>query len=200
MNQRTRRTLCTTLLACSFAVGPAAAAGAAGAPAGPSGSECFVEAKAGDATKATVTGGGFLKTRGEVFLEQTDGHGDGGASATATVAVADDGSFTSGDVPTGQYVAFQHRGPRVACVGGPQARDVVDQKLILSEQARGTDEGRAQGRKLGESGACDAEAKPPTPNLHGLTPDAEARKKAEEAYKNAYSVAFDQAIARSCHH
>ncbi|GAA0324104.1 hypothetical protein GCM10010302_74080 [Streptomyces polychromogenes] len=195
MNQRTRRTLCTSVMVCSLAAGPAAAAWAVHAPAaGPSGSECFVEAKAGDATKATITGGGFDKAKGKVFLDQTDGDG-GGTPAT----VRDDGTFTSGEVPAGTYVAFQHAGPRVKCVGGQEAQDVVNQKLILSEQTRGTNEGWAQGKKLAKSGACDAEAQPPTPNLHGLAPDSEGQKKAEAAYKNAYSAAFDKAIDFFCH-
>ncbi|RKT05335.1 hypothetical protein BX286_3330 [Streptomyces sp. 3211.6] len=195
MNQRTRRTLCTTLMACSLAVGPVTAARAVNAPAaGPSGSECFVEAKAGDATKATVTGGGFAKAKGKVFLDQTDG--DGGGTAT----VGDDGTFTSGEVPAGKYVAFQQGGPRVNCVGGQEAQDIVNQKLILSEQTRGTNEGWAQGRKLAKSGACDAKAEPRTPNLHGLAADSEAQKKAEEAYKNAYSASFGKAIDFYCHH
>ncbi len=194
MNQRTGRTLCTSLMVCSLAVGPAATARAVHAPAaGPSGSECFVEAKAGDAARATVTGGGFSKAGGKVFLERTDG--DGGA----VVSVADDGTFSSGDVPAGVYVASQHGGPRVKCVGGQEAQDIVNQKLILSEQTRGTHEGWAQGKKLAKSGACDAEAQPPVPNLHGLAPDSEGRKKAEAAYKNAYSAAFDKAIDFYCH-
>ncbi|MFF2197240.1 hypothetical protein [Streptomyces sp. NPDC058157] len=200
MNKRARTSLCTTLMACSLALGPAAAAWAVHAPAaGPSGSACFVVAKAGDATKATVTGGGFLKTRGEVFLDRTDGDDGAGGGATATAAVADDGTFTSGEVPAGTYAVFQHRGPRVACVSGEEAGSVADQKLVLSEGARGTAEGRAQGRKLAESGACDAKAEPRTPNLHGLAADPQARKKAEEAYRNAYSAAFDEAIGFFCH-
>ncbi|MEU8432784.1 hypothetical protein AB0F18_07675 [Streptomyces sp. NPDC029216] len=192
MNQRTRMTLCTPLMACSLAVGPVTAAWAAHAPARVPAAECFVEAKAGDEAKATVTGGGFVKAKGKVFLDQTDGGGGG------TATVGDDGAFASGDVPAGKYVAFQQGGPRVNCVGGQVAQDVVNQKLILSEQTRGTNEGWAQGKRLAKSGACDAEPEPPTRNLHGLAPDAEGQKKAEEAYKNAYKDAFDKAIDFYC--
>ncbi|THA48126.1 hypothetical protein [Streptomyces sp. A1136] len=96
MNQRTRITLFTPLMACSIALGTAATGWAAtpavtsAAPAAPAAAQCFVEAKAGDATKSIVTGEGFDKAKGKVFLDQTDGAGGG------TATVGDDDKFTSG--------------------------------------------------------------------------------------------------------
>ncbi|MGW7101367.1 hypothetical protein [Streptomyces sp. NPDC054838] len=195
MNQRTRITLFTPLMACSLAIGTAATGWAAtpkAAPAAPAAAECFVEPKAGDATKVIVTGEGFDKAKGKAFLDQTDGAGGG------TATVGDDGKFTSGDVPAGKYKAFQNGGSSANCLGGAAAQDAVNQKLIASEQARGAKEGFAQGKTVAQSGACNAQPKPPQQNMNGLTADTAAQQKAKEAYKTAFDSSFNAAINRYC--
>ncbi|MFJ3911394.1 hypothetical protein [Streptomyces vinaceus] len=201
MNRRTRITLFTPLLACSLALGATATGWAATTPqtapaAAPAPKpECFVEAKAGDATKAIVTGEGWDKAKGKVFLDQTDGAGSGSAT------VGDDGKFTSGDVPAGKYSAFQNTdgGGKATCLGGQAAQDAVNQKLITSERQRGAKEGFTDGKTLAQAGTCDAEPKPPAnQNLQGLVPDNEGKKQAKEAHDQAYNSAFNAAIKRYC--
>ncbi|MFI5830571.1 hypothetical protein ACIA6C_25545 [Streptomyces sp. NPDC051578] len=198
MNQRTRITLFTPLMACSLAIGTAATGWAAATPktapaAAPAAAECFVEAKAGDATKAIVSGEGFDKTKGKVFLDQTDGAGGG------TATVGDDGKFTSGDVPAGKYKAFQNGGSNADCLGGAAAQDAVNQKLITSERQRGAKEGFTDGKALAQAGNCDAQPKPPqNNNLQGLVPNSEGAKKAKEAHDAAYDSAFNAALKRYC--
>ncbi|WP_409471893.1 hypothetical protein [Streptomyces sp. HC307] len=188
MNQRTRITLFTPLMVGSLALGPAAASAWGHAPEAAPTQTCFVEAKAGDATKVTVTGEGFKK--GKAFLDQTDGQGGGSAT------VGDDGKFASGELPAGNYRAFQEGGASANCLGGQAAQEAVDKKLIDSERKRGAREGFADGRELAQSGACDAEPKPQ--ERQRLAPSTEAQKAAQEAYKNAYSTAFNSAIDRFC--
>lgn len=176
-------------MAGSLALGPAVAAWGAAPQAAPA-AACFVETTA-DATKVTISGDGFKK--GKVFLDQTDGAGGGSAT------VQSDGTFKSGEVSAGKWRAFQtSRGPRANCQGGQAAQDTVNQRLIDSEQTRGTKEGWAQGKKLAQSGACDSEPQPQTPNLQRLAPDAAGKKAAQEAYTNAYNTAFRTAVDRFC--
>ncbi|MEV6686606.1 hypothetical protein AB0N28_14860 [Streptomyces sp. NPDC051130] len=200
MNQRTRITVFTPLLACSLAIGTAVTGWAAATPktapaAAPASAACFVEVKADDATKAIVTGEGFDKAKGDVLLHQTDGVGGG------TVKVGDDGTFTSGDVPAGTYKAFQRGGSSSDCVGGAAAQDAVNQKLIASERERGAKEGFTDGKALALAGTCDARPKPPQnqkQNRHGLVPNFEGAKKAKEAHDAAYDAAFTAALKRYC--
>ncbi|MFK0217406.1 hypothetical protein ACIQWN_04345 [Streptomyces vinaceus] len=200
MNRRTRITLFTPLMACSLALGVAATGWAAtpktapaAAPAAPPAAACFVELKAGDATKAIVSGEGFDKAKGKVFLDQTDGAGGG------TATVGDDGKFTSGDVPAGKYKAFQNSGASANCLGGQEAQDAINQKLITKERQRGATEGFTDGKTLAQAGNCDAEPKPPAnQNLQGLVPDAAGKKEAKEAHDQAYNSAFSAAIKRYC--
>ncbi|KOU23757.1 hypothetical protein ADK52_16310 [Streptomyces sp. WM6372] len=199
MNQRIRMTLFTPLMACSLAIG-AAATGWAATPktapaAAPAAPECFVEAKAGDATKAIVSGEGWDKAKGKVFLDQTDGTGAGSGT------VGDDGKFTSGDVPAGKYTAFQNvqGGGKATCLGGQAAQDAINQKLITSERQRGAKEGFTDGKTLAQAGNCDAEPKlNNNQNFHGLVPDAAGKKQAKEAHDQAYTSAFDAALKRYC--
>ncbi|GHE58438.1 hypothetical protein CP980_19225 [Streptomyces vinaceus] len=197
MNRRTRITLFTPLIACSLALG-AAATGWAAAPkaapvAAPAAAACFVELKAGDATKAIVSGEGFDKAKGKVFLDQTDGAGGG------TATVGDDGKFTSGEVAAGKYKAFQNGGATATCLGGQEAQDAINQKLITKERQRGATEGFTDGKTLAQAGNCDAEPKPPAnQNLQGLVPDNEGKKQAKEAHDQAYNSAFNAAIKRYC--
>ncbi|MFB7054794.1 hypothetical protein ACWF95_20145 [Streptomyces vinaceus] len=199
MNRRTRITLFTPLMACSLALGAAATGWAAAptvapaaAPAPPA-AACFVEAKAGDATKAIVSGEGFDKAKGKVFLDQTDGAGGG------TATVGDDGKFTSGEVPAGKYKAFQNGGASANCLGGQEAQDAINQKLITAERQRGAKEGFTDGKALAQAGTCDAEPKlNNNQNFHGLVPDNEGKKQAKEAHDQAYSSAFDAALKRYC--
>ncbi|WP_329196009.1 MULTISPECIES: hypothetical protein [unclassified Streptomyces] len=200
MNQRTRITLFTPLLACSLAIGTAATGWAAAAPktapgAASASAACFVEVKADDATKAIVTGQGFDKAKGDVLLDQTDGVGGG------TATVGDDGTFTSGDVPAGKYKASQSGGYGSDCVGGAAAQDAVNQKLITSERERGASEGFTDGKALALAGTCDAQPKPPQnqkQNQNGLVPNSEGAKKADEAHHAAYDAAFTAALKRYC--
>ncbi len=197
MNQRIRMTLFTPLMACSLAIG-AAATGWAATPktapaAAPAAAACFVEAKAGDATKAIVSGEGFDKAKGKVFLDQTDGAGGG------TATVGDDGKFTSGDVAAGKYKAFQNGGATANCLGGQEAQDAINQKLITAERQRGAKEGFTDGKALAQAGNCDAEPKLNNQqNLQGLVPDAAGKKQAKEAHDQAYTAAFDSALKRYC--
>ncbi|WP_158708498.1 hypothetical protein [Streptomyces sp. NRRL S-244] len=190
-------TLFTPLMACSLAIG-AAATGWAATPktapaAAPAAAACFVEAKAGDATKAIVSGEGFDKAKGKVFLDQTDGAGGG------TATVGDDGKFTSGDVAAGKYKAFQNGGATANCLGGQEAQDAINQKLITAERQRGAKEGFTDGKALAQAGNCDAEPKLNNQqNLQGLVPDAAGKKQAKEAHDQAYTAAFDSALKRYC--
>ncbi|GLX21096.1 hypothetical protein [Streptomyces lavendulae] len=193
MNQRTRTTLFIPLAACSLALGPATAAWAVtAAPHAAPAAQCFVEPKAGDATKVTVTGEGFDKAKGKVKVDRTDG--DGGTLVTPGA----DGKFTATDQPAGKYEASQVNGPSATCLAGQEAQDAVNKNFIDSERKRGTREGFTDGKELAQAGVCDAEAKPKVNNLQGLTADNEAKKKAQEAYKAAYTAAFDAAINRYC--
>lgn len=189
MNKRTRIALLTPLLAGSLAAGPAAAVAWAASPAAAPAAACFVEVGA-DAAKAVVSGDGFKK--GKVFLDQTDGAGGGSAT------VGDDGKFTSGEVPAGKYRAFQEGGASANCLGGQQAQDAVNQRLIESERKRGTTEGFAEGKALAESGACAAKPQPKARDLQGIAPNAEGVQKAKEAYTTAYDTAFNAALKRYC--
>ncbi|MFD6229086.1 hypothetical protein ACFWFZ_19770 [Streptomyces sp. NPDC060232] len=189
MNKRTRIALLTPLLAGSLAAGPAAAAAGAAAPAAAPAAACFVEAAA-DPAKAVVSGDGFKK--GKVFLDQTDGGGSGGAT------VGDDGKFTSGEMPAGKYRAFQEGGASATCLGGQQAQDAVNQRLIASERARGAQEGFTDGKALAETGVCDAKPQPKVREPQGLVPNAEGVQKAKEAYTTAYDTAFNSALKRYC--
>ncbi|MFE2876570.1 hypothetical protein ACFXG6_16975 [Streptomyces roseus] len=197
MNRRTRITLFTPLMACSLALG-ATATGWAATPrtapaAAPAAAACFVELKAGDATKAIVSGEGFDKAKGKVFLDQTDGGGGG------TATVGDDGKFTSGDVPAGKYKVFQNSGATATCLGGQEAQDAINQQLITKERQRGAKEGFTDGKALAQAGTCDAAPKPPAnQNLQGLVPDNEGKKQAKEAHDQAYNSAFNAAIKRYC--
>ncbi|MFK0045113.1 hypothetical protein ACIQU4_13540 [Streptomyces sp. NPDC090741] len=190
-------TLFTPLMACSLAIGAAATGWAAtpkAAPAAaPAVAACFVEAKAGDATKAIVSGEGFDKAKGKVFLDQTDGAGGG------TATVGDDGKFTSGDVPAGKYKAFQNSGASANCLGGQEAQDAINQKLITAERQRGAKEGFTDGKALAQAGTCDAEPKlNNNQNFHGLVPNAAGKKEAKDAHDQAYSSAFNAALKRYC--
>ncbi|MFD0356082.1 hypothetical protein ACFVHW_20440 [Streptomyces sp. NPDC127110] len=195
MNQRTRTTFFIPLAACSLALGPMTAAWSAttatphaAAPA----AQCFVEPKAGDATKVTVTGEKFDAAKGQVSVKRTDG--DGGTFVTPGA----DGKFTAADLPAGKYTASQVNGPSATCLAGQEAQDAVNKNLIDSERKRGSREGFTDGKEAAQAGLCDAVAEPKVKNFQGLTADNEAKKKAEEAYKAAYSAAFDAAINRYC--
>ncbi|MFF5704612.1 hypothetical protein ACFY7H_19220 [Streptomyces sp. NPDC012794] len=191
MNQRTRTTLFIPLVACSLAIGPVTAAWATTPQAAPT-AQCFVEAKAGDATKVIVTGEGFDKAKGKVTVDQTDG--DGGALVTAGA----DGKFSAADLPLGKYKASQTGGAATTCLGGQEAQDAVNKNFIDNERQRGSREGFTDGQALAKSGACDAAPNPKLKNFPGLTADSEAKKKADEAYTKAYTAAFDSAIKRYC--
>lgn len=200
MNKRTRIILCTPLLACSLAIGPTAAAVWAASPqsspqtspqAVPS-AACFVEAKAGDATKAIVTGEGFTKGT-KVTIDQSDGPGG------VLITVGEDGKFTAADVPAGKYTATQAGGGGInaTCLGGQAAQDAVNQKAIDTARKAGAKEGFTDGKDLAQSGVCDAKPKlKPAPQ--GLAPDAASQKAAKEAHDAAYTAAFDSALKRYC--
>ncbi|GAA3380307.1 hypothetical protein [Streptomyces racemochromogenes] len=195
MNQRTRTALVIPLAACSLALGPVTAAWAATPHATPHAAptaQCFVEPKAGDATKVIVTGQGFDKAKGKATVDQTDG--DGGALVTVGI----DGKLTAADLPAGKYTVSQQNGASATCLSGQAAQDVVNQNFIDSERKRGTREGFTDGKELAQAGVCDAKPEPKVKNLQGLTADNEAKKKAEEAYKAAYSAAFGAALNRYC--
>ncbi|MFD7085734.1 hypothetical protein [Streptomyces sp. NPDC059918] len=200
MNRRTRITLFTPLMACSLALGATATGWAATPTVTPAAApapkpECFVEAKAGDATKAIVTGEGWDKAKGKVIVDQIDGNGTGSGLP------GDDGKFTSGDVPAGKYAAFQNveGGGKATCLGGQEAQDAINQKLITKERQRGAKEGFTDGKTLAQAGNCDAEPNPPAnQNFQGLVPDNEGKKQAKEAHDQAYDSAFKAAINRYC--
>ncbi|MFD3329885.1 hypothetical protein [Streptomyces sp. NPDC058701] len=196
MNKRNRIILCTPLLACSLAVGPTAAAvwaaGPQSTPQAVPSAACFVEAKAGDATKAIVTGEGFTKGT-KVTVDQTDGPGG------VLITVGEDGKFTASDVPAGKYTATQAGagGLNATCLGGQAAQDAVNKKAIDTARKAGAKEGFTDGKELAQSGVCDAkpQLKPPP---QGLAPDAAAQKAAKEAHAAAYTAAFDSALKRYC--
>ncbi|MFD3546747.1 hypothetical protein ACFWUW_14255 [Streptomyces sp. NPDC058655] len=192
MNKRTRIILTTPLLACSLAIGPAAAAVWAATPQAVPSAACFVEAKPGDATKAIVTGEGFTKGT-KVTVDQTDGAGG------VLVTVAENGTFTANDQPAGKYTATQQGGAGLSatCLGGQQAQDAVNQKAIETGRQAGAKAGFTDGKALAQSGVCDAKPKiKPAPQ--GLAPDAAAQKAAKEAHDAAYAAAFDSALKRYC--
>ncbi|MEU9034656.1 hypothetical protein AB0D45_07040 [Streptomyces sp. NPDC048352] len=193
MNKRTRTTLFVPLAVCSLALGSATAASAmTTTPQAAPAAQCFVEAKANDATKVVVTGEGFDKTKGKVTVDQTDG--DGGSLVT----VGADGKFSALDLPVGKYAASQSDGTKATCLGGQEAQDAVNKNFIDNERKRGAREGFADGRELGQSGACKEEPKPKVKPNQGLTADNEAKKKADEAYTKAYTAAFGTAIKQYC--
>ena len=126
---------------------------------------CFVEAKAGDATKAIVTGEGFTKGT-KVTIDQSDGPGG------VLITVGEDGKFTAADVPAGQYTATQAGGGGInaTCLGGQAAQDAVNQKAIDTARKAGAKEGFTDGKDLAQSGcsltpSLKAEARTAGPRL-----------------------------------
>ncbi|MFD9575709.1 hypothetical protein ACFWBI_38590 [Streptomyces sp. NPDC059982] len=122
MNKRTRVMLSAPLLACSLALGPAAAAVWAATPQALPSAQRFVEAKPGDATKSIITGEDFNKGA-KVTVDQTDGPGG------VLVTVGDDGKFTVADQPNGKYTAAGG-GLNASCLGGQAAQDAVNKNAV----------------------------------------------------------------------
>ncbi|MFE2145407.1 hypothetical protein ACFXA3_27345 [Streptomyces sp. NPDC059456] len=190
MNKRTRVTLSAPLLACSLAIGPAAAAVWAATPqALPTAAQCFVEPKPGDATKSIITGEGFTKAT-KVTVDQTDGPGG------VLITVGEDGKFTVPDQPNGKYAATAG-GTTVTCLSGQAAQDTVNKNAIDAARKAGATEGFTTGKDLAQAGNCDAKPQP-KPLAQGLVADTAAMKAAKEAHDLAFDTAFNAAIKRYC--
>ncbi|RSS61227.1 hypothetical protein [Streptomyces sp. WAC06614] len=185
VNRRTRRLAALfPLVVVPLGLGPAAVTAGA-APAAVTAGSCTVK-PSDDGTTVTVTGTGFVGTRGAA-LRGSSGNAEGLGNLDG---FNPPGFFTRSGLPPGDYLVQAQVGTVVRCKA-VRADKETDKELVRAARDRGFADGVKAGKAAAQE-SCDNDT--PRPRHHqGLTARQEAIEKAyEQGFLAGATSAFDK--------